>query len=189
MRRLPPIIPEAQARGIMTTRKTKYLLWFMMLVMIMACIPGAAAPVVRTIDPNTIGTLIVQTANAALTRTAAAVPTLTPTATITPTRATNTTNPTATSPVIFIFLSPTAVIPATSTVSATSNKAYSCQIMSVTPANGTSFSGRTDFDATWKVRNNGQRNWNKDIVDYAYLNGDRIQKVDTYDLQETIRRG
>jgi hypothetical protein len=173
----------------MTTRKTKYLLWFMMLVMIMACIPGAAAPVVPTIDPNTIGTLIVQTANAALTRTAAAVPTLTPTATITPTRATNTPEPTATSTVIFIFFSPTAVIPATSTVSATSNKAYSCQIMSVTPANGTSFSGRTDFDATWKVRNNGQRNWNKDIVDYAYLNGDRIQKVDTYDLQETIRRG
>jgi len=173
----------------MTKRKTKYLFWFMALVTIMACVPGTAAPIAPTIDPNSIGTFIVQTANAALTQTARAMPTLTHTPTITPTRATNTPEPTATNTVIFILSSPTAVVPATSTANATSNQAYSCQILSVTPANGTSFAGRTDFDATWKVRNNGQRNWNKDIVDYIYWSGDRIQKVDTYDLQTTIRRG
>ena len=173
----------------MTKRKTKYLFWFMALVTIMACVPGTAAPIAPTIDPNSIGTFIVQTANAALTQTARAMPTLTHTPTITPTRATNTPEPTATNTVIFILSSPTAVVPVTSTANATSNQAYSCQILSVTPANGTSFAGRTDFDATWKVRNNGQRNWNKDIVDYIYWSGDRIQKVDTYDLQTTIRRG
>jgi hypothetical protein len=173
----------------MTKRKTKYLFWFMALVTIMACVPGGAAPVMPTIDPNVIGTFIVQTANVAFTQTARAMPTLTHTPTITPTRATNTPEPTATNTVIFILSSPTAVVPATSTANATSNQAYSCQILSVTPANGTSFAGRTDFDATWKVRNNGQRNWNKDIVDYIYWSGDRIQKVDTYDLQTTIRRG
>jgi hypothetical protein len=173
----------------MTKRKTKYLFWFMALVTIMACVPGGAAPVMPTIDPNVIGTFIVQTANVAFTQTARAMPTLTHTPTITPTRATNTPEPTATNTVIFTLSSPTAVVPATSTANATSNQAYSCQILSVTPANGTSFAGRTDFDATWKVRNNGQRNWNKDIVDYIYWSGDRIQKVDTYDLQTTIRRG
>jgi hypothetical protein len=173
----------------MTKRKTKYLFWFMALVTIMACVPGTAAPIAPTIDPNSIGTFIVQTANVAFTQTARAMPTLTHTPTITPTRATNTPEPTATNTVIFILSSPTAVVPATSTANATSNQAYSCQILSVTPANGTSFAGRTDFDATWKVRNNGQRNWNKDIVDYIYWSGDRIQKVDTYDLQTTIRRG
>ena len=173
----------------MTKRKTKYLFWFMALVTIMAFVPGGAAPVMPTIDPNVIGTFIVQTANVAFTQTARAMPTLTHTPTITPTRATNTPEPTATNTVIFILSSPTAVLPATSTANATSNQAYSCQILSVTPANGTSFAGRTDFDATWKVRNNGQRNWNKDIVDYIYWSGDRIQKVDTYDLQTTIRRG
>lgn len=174
----------------MTTRKTKYLPWFMALVAIVACMPGSAAPVIPTIDPNRIGTFIVQTANAALTQTARAIPTHTPTATLSPTpRFTNTPEPTATRTVIFIFTTPTASVPATSTLAETSNKAYSCQIMSVTPANGTIFQSRTAFVAKWRVRNNGQRNWNKDIVDYAYLDGVRIHKVETYDLAETIRRG
>lgn len=174
----------------MQTRPSKHLLWLMAVMLIVACVPGAAAPVMPTLDPNLIGTYIAQTANVASTQTVAALPTLTPTATFTSTpRATDTPEPTATSTVVFIFYSPTAIVPPTSTANATSNKAYSCQVLSVTPANGTSFSGRTDFDAAWKVRNNGQRNWNKDIVDYLYLNGDKIHKVETYDLPKTVRRG
>lgn len=163
----------------------------MALVTIMACLPGQAAPIiVPTIDPNSIGTFIVQTANAASTQTARALPTLTPTVTNTPTpRFTATLEPTATNTVIFIFFTPSAVVPATSTFIVESNQAYSCQIMSSTPAIGTSFSSRTDFDATWNVRNNGQRNWNKDIVDYVYLSGQKMHKVDTYDLPRTVRRG
>jgi len=173
----------------MTTRKSKYLPWFIALVTVMACVPGAAAPALPTIDPDSIGTFIAQTANAAFTRTAAALPTLTSTPTITPTRPTNTPEPSATNTVIFIVSSPTAIVPITSTPNATSNQAFSCQILSSTPANGTSFKSRTDFDAKWKVRNNGQKNWNKDNVDYIYFSGAKIQKVDTYDLQTTIKRG
>lgn len=177
----------------MTIRKAKFLLWFMVLATLAACGPRGAAPIIPTIDPNAIGTLIVQTANAAFTRTAAAVPTSTPTITPTPTpRFTNTPEPTATSTIIFILSSPTSRVPATqatSTLAETSNQAFSCQVMSVTPANGTSFASRTDFDVTWMVRNNGQRNWNKDNVDFLYLDGTKMHKVELYDLQETIRRG
>ena len=174
---------------MMTTHKTRYLLWFMALVTIVACVPGSAAPIIPTIDPNAIGTLIAQTANAALTQTARAMPTVTPTATITPTRATSTPEPTATATVIFRFFSPTAPVPATPTLAAASNRAYSCQVMSVIPANGTTMAGRTDFDAIWRVRNNGQRNWNKDDVDYLFLDGDRIHTVESYDLPDTVRIG
>jgi hypothetical protein len=177
----------------MTIRKTKFVFWFMALATLVACGPRGAAPIIPTMDPNAIGTLIVQTANVALTRTAAAVPTSTPTITLTPTpRFTNTPEPTATATIIFIFSSPTSRVPAiqaTSTLAETSNQAFSCQVMSVTPANGTSFASRKDFDATWRVRNNGQRNWNKDNVDLLYLDGTRMHKVELYDLQETIRRG
>jgi len=173
----------------MTTRKTKYLLWFMVFVTIVACVPGTAVPVAPTIDPNAIGTYIVQTANAASTRTAAAMPTLTFTPTITPTQPTDTPEPTATNTVVFVFSSPTAAVLPTSTAADISNRAYACQILSLTPANGTSFADRTEFDAVWKVRNIGQRNWNKDSVDYAYLSGDRIHKVEAYDLNITIRVG
>ena len=174
----------------MISRKTKYLLWFMALVTILACVPGGSAlPAIPTIDPNLIGTYIAQTANAASTQTARALPTLTATVTLTPTpRFTDTPEPTATNTVIFVFFTPSIVAPVTSTVNATSNQPYSCQVLSVTPAIGKSFAGRTDFDATWKVRNNGQRNWNRDVVDYVYLSGQRMQKVDTYDLQRTVRR-
>jgi hypothetical protein len=162
----------------------------MALVTVMACLPGGAAPVMPTLDPNAIGTFIVQTANAALTQTARALPSLTPTITLTPTpRASHTPEPTATSTVIFIFSSPTAPVPPTSTLAETSNKAYSCQVMSVTPANGTIFESRTAFDATWRVRNNGQRNWNGDSVDYVFLDGVRMHKVELYDLQDTVKRG
>ena len=173
----------------MTTRQRKYLLWFTALVTVMACVPGTAAPALPTIDPNSIGTFIAQTANAALTQTAAALPTLTSTPTVTPTRPTDTPEPSATNTVVFILSSPTAIVPITSTPNATSDQAYSCQVLSMTPANGTAFKSRTDFDAKWKVRNNGQKNWNKDNVDYIYSSGDKIQKVDTYDLRTTIKRG
>jgi hypothetical protein len=173
----------------MTIRKTKYLLWFVVLVTIMACVPGGAAPIIPTIDPNAIATLIAQTANAAVTQTARAMPTLTHTATITPTRPTSTPEPTATATVIFRFSSPTAPVPPTTTLAAASNRAYSCQVMSVIPANGTTLAGRTDFDAIWRVRNNGQRNWNKDDVDYLFLDGDRIHTVESYDLPDTVRIG
>jgi hypothetical protein len=91
--------------------------------------------------------------------------------------------------VIFIFYSPTAVPPTFSASNATSDQNYACQIQSLNPANGSSFKGREDFDATWKIRNIGKRDWEKDSVDYAYLRGDKFHKVDSYDLPKNVKVG
>lgn len=174
----------------MATPKTKYLLWFTALVLIMACAPTIAAPTAPTIDPNAIGTYIVQTANAAVSQTAAAMPTLTPTATFTSTpRNTDTPEPTATSTVIFLFYTPSPVILPTQPGSNTSSKAFACNVLSVTPANGTSFGSRTDFDAKWKVKNIGKKDWENNSVDYIYLTGDKFHKVAGYDLGKTVKIG
>jgi hypothetical protein len=59
----------------------KYFLWFITLILVMACAPSMVTPV-APLDPNAISTYIVQTAEAAATQTQRAVP---PTATITST--------------------------------------------------------------------------------------------------------
>ena len=163
---------------------TTYLLWFAALVLIMACVPTVAVPSVPTADPNAISTYIVQTANAAITQTAAAMPTLTPTATFTSTpRNTDTPEPTATPTVIFHFFTATPIVPTGS------NQSYACDVMSTTPANGTTFKSRTGFDAVWQVKNTGKKEWDRTTVDYAYLSGDKFHKVAAYDLTTTVARG
>ena len=173
------------------TRKTKLLVWMTALALIMACVPQLAAPSVPTVDPGAVNTIIAQTVIAASTRTAAAIPSLTPSPTITPTVATETPLPTATSTVIFVLSTPTPlVIPTFTNVSSgSSNENLSCQVVRVSPANGTSFNPRDDFDAVWTVRNNGQRDWDRRNIDYIYSSGDKIHKVSGYDLSENVRTG
>jgi hypothetical protein len=90
----------------MTTHRTKLLIWFTALTLILACVPPLATPV-PTLDANAINELIMQTANAASTQTKAAMPTSTPTTTITPTpRNTLTPEPTLTPIQTFILPSP-----------------------------------------------------------------------------------
>ena len=174
------------------TRKTKLLVWMTALALIMACVPQLAAPSVPTVDPGAVNTIIAQTVIAASTRTAAAIPSLTPSPTITPTVATETPLPTATATVIFVLSTPTPLIITTFTnVSGggTSNENLSCQVTRVSPANGSTFGPRDDFDAVWTVRNNGQRNWDRRNIDYVYSSGDKIHKVSGYDLSENVSSG
>lgn len=173
------------------TRKTKLLVWVTALAVIMACAPSLGTPSVPTMDPNAVNTFIAQTVNAASTQTAASIPTFTPSPTITPTVATETPLPTATSTIIFVLSTPTPlVIPTfTSSGGGTSNENFSCQVTRVSPANGTRFNPRDDFDAVWTVRNNGQRNWDRNSIDILYSSGDRIHKVSGYDLDENVRVG
>jgi hypothetical protein len=175
--------------------KQKVLIWFAALALILACVPAIAQPF-PTADPNAVGTFIAQTANAASSQTAAAQPTLTYTPTLTPTRLTDTPSPTATATVIFILSTPTPLVIPTFTFisgggsgSGTSSADFSCQVISVSPANGTSFNPRADFDATWRVRNNGQRTWDRNSIDFIYDSGDRIHKVSGYDLSANVRSG
>lgn len=180
----------------MSTRKIKFAYLVTVVVLVMACVPTFAAPF-PTVDPNAVNTFIAQTVDAASTQTAAAQPTSTFTPTITPTRPTDTPSPTVTSTVIFILSTPTQpVIPTFTFVSSgggsgngLSSDNYACQVISVSPANGTRFNARDDFDAVWRVRNNGQRNWDRNSVDFIYDSGDRIHKVSGYDLSSNVRSG
>lgn len=173
------------------TRKTKLFVWVTALALIMACAPALGTPSVPTVDPGAVGTFIAQTVNAASTQTAASIPTLTPTPTATPTQNTETPSPTPTATVIFILPSSTPIVIPTLTSSGggTSNENFSCQVTRVSPANGTRFDPRDDFDAIWTVRNNGQRNWDRNSIDIVYSSGDRIHKVSGYDLDENVRVG
>jgi len=173
----------------MPKTKNKYLIWCAALAVIMACVPGVQAPPpAPTIDGNAIQTMIVQTGVAALSQTAAAIPTNTPTITVTATRPTNTPEPSATSTIFFRLFSPTPIGQATGTTQA-SNQPYACNIISVSPANGTSFKPRASFDGKWEVKNIGKKDWDSASVDYTYNNGAKIHKVESYDLKTTVKVG
>ena len=179
----------------MLTYKAKLIIWLMVVGMVLACVPSLATPL-PPVDAGAINTFIAQTVNAASTQTVAAMPSSTHTATYTPTpRNTDTPTPTFTSTVIFILSTPTPlVIPTFTVVSSgggggSSSDNYACQIISVSPANGTTFGSRADFDAVWRVRNIGQKAWGRTELDYRYTSGDKIHKVAIYDLSATVAKG
>lgn len=174
------------------TLKTKLLVWVVALALIMACVvPTLAQPSVPTVDPGAVNTFIAQTVVAASTRTAAALPSLTPTVTLTPTQNTETPEPTATSTVIFILSSPTPLVIPTFTQSGggSSSDNYACRITRVSPANGSRFNPRDDFDAVWTVTNIGQKNWDRNSVDYIFSSGDKLHKISGYDLDKNTQVG
>ena len=176
------------------TRKTKLLIWVLALALLMACVvPTLAQPSVPTVDPGAVNTFIAQTVIVASTRTAAALPSLTPTATLTPIQNTDTPEPTATNTVIFILSSPTPlVIPTFTFVSSgggSSSDNFACRITQVSPANGSSFNSRDDFDAVWTVKNIGQKKWDRTGVDYIYSSGDKLHKISGYDLSKNVASG
>ena len=178
----------------MSTRKTKLLIWLGALSVALACVVPSLGTPVPPLDPGAVNTFIAQTVNAATTQTAAVLPTSTPTVTLTPTpRNTDTPTPTVTSTVIFILSSPTSlVIPTFTGLSSgggSSSDNYACQVISVTPANGTSFKARADFDAVWRVKNIGQKTWDRNTVDYYYSKGSKIHKVSGYDLSANVTVG
>ena len=188
----------------MSTRKAKLLYLFTTIVFILACAPAIALTPYPTTDPNEINTIIVLTANAASTQTAAAMPTATFTPSMTPTRPTETPSPTETPTVIFILSTPTKMVVPTFTFiptsgsgsgsgsggsSGSSSDPYACQILSVSPANGTTMNKESDFDATWKVKNIGTRTWDKNSVDFIYLSGTEMNKRPGYDLSGNVKSG
>ena len=168
-------------------RRTKYLLWFLALVLVMACVPtlNATPSAPPTMDPGTINQIIAKTANAASTQTARAMPTSTPTETFTPTpRGTNTPSPTITETIVFIYNSPTPfVIPTiTKTFKPTSNKDYACEVIN-SPKNREIYDPRVQFNVKWRLRNVGRKAWDHNSIDFAYVGGDKFHIVDGYDLK------
>ena len=166
--------------------------------MVLACVVPSLATPLPPSDPAAVSTFIAQTVNAASTQTARVLPTSTFTPTTTPTpRDTDTPIPTATATVLFILSSPTSLVIPTFTAissgggtgSGTSSDNYACQLVSLSPANGTSFNPRDDFDAVWKVKNIGQKNWDRNSVDYFYSSGAKLHKVAGYDLSGNVAVG
>ena len=177
----------------MANHGRKILIWVTMLIFISACVvPSVGAPVVPTIDPGMVNTYIAQTANAAATQTVRALPTSTPTATFTPTpRNTQTASPTPTNTFVFILKSPTPILPPTSPGTGSGGSSvngYACEVVSVYPY-GVTFSPRTSFDATWKVKNTGSKKWDGNSVDFVYASGDQIHRVEGYDLDNNVNVG
>jgi len=166
----------------MLSRKTKLLGWFMVLVVVMACAPVfSAAPPLPTLDSGAINTYIAQTAESAATQTSVAIPTLSPTILPTSTmRYTKTPEPTATNTFIWIPASPTL---------AANNQNYACQLISVTPASGSNFGPRDDFDITWKVKNVGKKDWDNKNAEFIYVSGDKIHKVSAYPFKKKVDVG
>jgi hypothetical protein len=178
----------------MLNRKAKFLVWFLALIVVMACVPTLnASPTVPTLDPGAINKIIEQTANAASAQTARALPTSTPTKTETSTpkpRVTKTLEPTVTETLIYVYETPTAfVIPTiTKTFSPTSNKNYACTLLD-SPKNREIYNPRVDFNVRWRARNVGRQVWDRTAVEFIYDNGDKFHLVDGYDLSRTTLIG
>lgn len=173
-------------------RGNKLIPWLIALAVVLACVPTVATPFPTT-DPDAIKTFIVQTANAASTRTALAIPSASPTRTGTPTPR-NTASPSPTSTVTFVFILPGS----TSSLSAptlagitsgTSNSNYGCKVFSTEPVNGTELAPRTDFVTTWGVKNIGKKDWFRATMDYVYVSGDKLHKVSSYDIPKGVELG
>jgi len=91
----------------MTVPNKKMLSWLTVVLLILACAPATVTPV-PTLDPNSINLVIAQTANAALTQTAAAIPVIETTSTVV-SAPTFTPESTFTSVPLIILSSPTTV--------------------------------------------------------------------------------
>ena len=153
------------------------------------------APAAATPDPAaqqaTVDAVVAQTLqafSANLTSTAAAVPTstYTPEATLAPT-ATFTPEATAT-------LAPTPTktrVPYTAVPTATATPAaYTCKLVSHTPADGTKLKLNEDFDGVWVVKNVGTKNWEVGSLDLKYVSGTKFQTgADVFDVNVVIASG
>ena len=150
-------------------------------------------PAVPTLDPQaqqaTIDaavTAVMQTAMVNNTNTALAMPTSTVTLTPVPPTATATLAPTATKWVPTPTIKPTYP---TKTLTPT-QAPYSCSVISSSPNAGTKVKIGTDFDATWKFKNTGLKNWEAGYVDVRWVSGTKFQTgSDVYDVNTAIATG
>ncbi len=153
----------------------------------LACAPAFAPAFtpVPTFDVNSVGTAIVETANAAATQTQFFItPTATPTFTLTPTKTpTETITPSPT--FIFILNSPTpsaTPLPAGST----RNTPYACELVSQTPEDNSIMLRGAPFSMSWVIRNVGTTNWVNGSIDYLYKSGDKLHLQAAYDLRQDV---
>jgi hypothetical protein len=116
--------------------------------------------------------------------TATQVPPVTATAVSTSTATpvpSNTPLPTATTTATYI--------PWTLTPSATLNP-FRCAVTDVSPKANTSFDAKSDFDATWVIKNTGEEKWVQSDVDILYSSGTKLQEAGSgLDLKNDVASG
>jgi Ig-like domain from next to BRCA1 gene len=180
---------EALSKGEnMIQRNYRMFSFFITAALVLACAAPALVPAsapVPTVDPNSINTVIAQTAGAAATQTARMLPpTLTPTVTLLPTN-TITETPTPT----FIFILATPTVPSETPPPQSSDAKFACQVTSQTPANNSGITKGADFETRWQVTNIGKDTWDSDNADYRYVSGDKLHKAAIYDLNSSVSPG
>lgn len=151
---------------------------------------GSVAPAGSPV-PGIVDTIVAQTAAAAWTLTAAnitVVPTWTASATPVPSD-TPTITPSPTPTFIFLLASKTPTRNPTSTAEAASG-GFGCQLQSQAPTDGSHFSPRENFKASWTLKNTGQNPWDSTAVDFEYLSGAELfTGASIYDLPKDVDTG
>lgn len=146
--------------------------------------------------PGALQTSIAGTANAAMTLTETSKPpTITPTPTLLGAK-TATITPTPTATVLFVYISPTAVVFApTSDYSNpsgggspanTSEKQYACELISRSPTRSVVYDRNEKFNAYWSLRNSGYWYWDRNSVDIEFVSGGHFHSKASYDLPKTV---
>jgi hypothetical protein len=174
----------------MTAQKHKVLALFAATVVIFACVPTftpASAPA-PTFDPNSINTVIVQTAGAAATQTALYAPAMTSTPIPSPTY-TATETPTETPTATFFFSVPTLTPKPTLITPRSSGLDFECQVISQSPPVNAPIQSGSAFDARWTVVNTGKKAWDINNADYRYVNGEKLHRTAAFDFEKSVASG
>jgi len=151
----------------------------MALGLTLACALPIPAPQIPTPIPGIVDTIVVQTANAAATQTAAlAPPTSTPalpasTPSFTP-MPTETASPFPSPIVTFTF------VLATPTSLSTGDR-WDCQVLAQSPMNSTSLPPNYPFAANWTVKNTGNKAWSPNSVDIVFSGGKNMAGASAFD--------
>ena len=162
-------------------------------ILMLSCDLAVTLPTAPTV-PAPVGgvvqTIIVQTAGAAASQTAALFsPTPTPSVTPPPTH-TAAATPTLTPTFIFRLATSTPVTPPTSEVSASETESsgnLGCTLISQSPNDGSHYSAKAKFTVTWRVKNTGADVWRANNVDFAYISGAKMYETSLYDLVNNVR--
>jgi hypothetical protein len=171
----------------MIRRSSRVVALLLITAVILACVPtlSPTSVSVPTFNPNSINTVIVETANAAFTQTAlvttpSSTPTVTPTFTPTPTE-----TPTSVPTILIVLVTPTVPTPIPQVNEGPKDK-FNCVVLSKSPNDGFGFSAGIEFTVTWQVLNNGQEAWDASSADVRYLSGDKIYVKSAYDLDNNV---
>jgi hypothetical protein len=195
---------EEHERRTVKTKMNKLIVWNVLLLLLLAClIPSPVTPAVPTADfpsESEIGTLVAETAAAAVIQTSSALPSITPTGT-----RTRIPSFTPTSTPTFIYLLPTGtpvpsytplvpvgyiIVNGTITVDERlTGRPWTCLVTGSTPPRNEPVPAGKNFYVTWTVMNTGTEVWPNTGIDFIYDSGYRTEERPIQDLWHSVSPG